>query len=110
MKRLAKPVLLALVFASLGLSAGARSWSQEKQPETKRPETKQPETKQPPATKAKAAAPKLPDNVVYEQDVQYGSAGDRALKLDVVRPRAESKAARPVVVWIHGGGWSGGDK
>jgi acetyl esterase/lipase len=65
---------------------------------------------EPPATKAQPRAPKVPDNVVYERDVQYGAAGERPLKLDVLRPRAESKDACPVIVWIHGGGWSGGDK
>ena len=91
---------LGLLAAALVLATSAPAWSQEKQPKAK----------QPPATKAKPAAPKVPDSVVYERDVQYGAAGDRALKLDVVRPRAESKEPRPVVVWIHGGGWSGGDK
>jgi acetyl esterase/lipase len=65
--------------------------------------------KKEPSTKAKVA-PKVPDNVLYERDVQYGAAGDRVLKLDVILPREESKEPRPVVVWIHGGGWSGGDK
>ncbi len=88
-----------LLTAALVLATSATAWSQEKQPKAK----------QPPTTK-KAAAPKVPDSVVYERDVEYGAAGDRALKLDVVRPRAESKEPRPVVVWIHGGGWSGGDK
>jgi acetyl esterase/lipase len=100
MKRLARSFHLGFLVASLVLAVGVSAWSQEKEPKTK----------QPPTAKAKVAAPKVPDSVVYERDVQYGAAGDRALKLDVIRPRAESKSPRPVVVWIHGGGWSGGDK
>ncbi len=99
MKRLCRPVL-GLLTGSLVLAASAIAWSQEKQPKAT----------QPPATKAKPAAPKVPDRVIYETDVQYGAAGDRPLKLDVIRPREESKEPRPAVVWIHGGGWSGGDK
>src|SRR5262245_60251637 len=68
-----------------------------------------PAKKEPSAAKTKPAT-KLPDNVRYERDVQYGAAGERALKLDVIRPREESKEPRPVIVWIHGGGWSRGDK
>jgi acetyl esterase/lipase len=63
-----------------------------------------------PKKKAEPKPIKVPDSVVYERDVQYGSAGDRALKLDVIRPKAERDRPRPVVVWIHGGGWRGGDK
>src|SRR5262245_19821445 len=101
MQRLPRSFHVGCLAFLLVLDASLPSWSQEKQPKTQ----------QPPLTKAKAAAaPKLPDSVVYERDVQYGTAGDRALKLDVVRPREESKEPRPVVVWIHGGGWSGGDK
>lgn len=49
-------------------------------------------------------------NVTIERDVQYGSVGDRALVLDIVRPKQEPKDPMPVVVFIHGGGWSGGNK
>jgi acetyl esterase/lipase len=52
----------------------------------------------------------LPENVKREADIVYGKAGDVSLKLDLYLPREEIKKSRPVVVWIHGGGWRGGDK
>jgi acetyl esterase/lipase len=55
-------------------------------------------------------APEIAEKIAIERDVEYGKAGDVSLKLDVYRPKAESKSLRPVVVWIHGGGWRGGNK
>jgi acetyl esterase/lipase len=48
-------------------------------------------------------------------DVTYGSAVNQAgqtvtLKLDVYRPAGDSVTGRPVVVWVHGGSFRGGDK
>src|SRR5581483_3788056 len=59
---------------------------------------------------ASGQQPRRPDNVNREVDVVYGKAGDIDLKLDLYLPKAEAKKPRPVVVWIHGGGWSGGNK
>jgi acetyl esterase/lipase len=54
--------------------------------------------------------PPIPANVVLEQDVQYGQAGPTRLLLDVLRPKDQSAKPRPVILFIHGGGWAGGDK
>jgi acetyl esterase/lipase len=54
--------------------------------------------------------PVIPESVVVERDVEYGKAGDVSLKLDIVRPKEPSEKPRPVIVFIHGGGWSGGNK
>src|SRR6476660_1309950 len=62
---------------------------------------------QPPA-KAKTAA--LPDNVAAQTDLEYAKAGDVSLKLDVYKPKTAAANARPCIVWIHGGGWQGGNK
>ncbi len=43
-------------------------------------------------------------------NVEYGKVGDRALVLDIIRPKVLPKEPMPVVVWIHGGAWSGGSK
>jgi para-nitrobenzyl esterase len=48
-------------------------------------------------------------------DVSYGSAVDQQgttvdLKLDVYRPAGDTNTKRPAIVWVHGGGFSGGDK
>ena len=53
---------------------------------------------------------KLPDNVVLEADLEYGRAGDRSLKLDLLRPKDQGGKVLPVVVAIHGGGWQNGSK
>ena len=49
------------------------------------------------------------------RDIQYGSAPNlngvaQPLKLDLYQPSGDTVAQRPVVVWVHGGGFSGGDK
>lgn len=54
--------------------------------------------------------PALREKLVVETDVEYGKAGERSLRLDVVRPKEDSEKPRPAVVWIHGGGWQGGNK
>lgn len=52
----------------------------------------------------------VPDSVVVQHDVEYGRAGDKPLLLDLVRPKQPTKEALPVVVFIHGGAWRGGNK
>jgi acetyl esterase/lipase len=65
--------------------------------------------------KAKAQAKgQLPaallEKIDIETDVEYAKAGDVSLKLDIYKPKAASSTPRPCVVWIHGGGWQGGNK
>jgi arylformamidase len=43
-------------------------------------------------------------------DIPYRDDGHARHVLDVYQPRPAGSAALPVVVWIHGGGWQGGDK
>lgn len=54
-------------------------------------------------------------NVGVTQDLQYGSAPDLngnpvSLKLDLYQPLGDTVARRPAIVWVHGGGFSHGDK
>jgi acetyl esterase/lipase len=51
-----------------------------------------------------------PAGVRVERDVVYAKAGERELKLDLYLPEAAGGAARPLVVWIHGGAWRAGSK
>jgi acetyl esterase/lipase len=59
--------------------------------------------------KAKVQPPRIPDGVVVERDIEYARVGDTALRLDLYRPEMTG-APLPLIVWVHGGGWSGGDK
>jgi acetyl esterase/lipase len=54
-------------------------------------------------------------NVTKTADVTYGSAPNsdgvvQTLKLDVYEPAGDTISARPAIVWIHGGAFTGGDK
>jgi acetyl esterase/lipase len=62
------------------------------------------------AQEPKGKAPPLPQNIAVEADVEYAKAGDYSLKLDIYKPKDASSTKRPCVVWIHGGGWQGGNK
>jgi acetyl esterase/lipase len=55
------------------------------------------------------APPKVPDGVAYEPDIEFGSGGDVKLALDLARPEKLDKPA-PCIVFIHGGGWQGGNR
>ncbi len=51
--------------------------------------------------------PPIPDNVEVLEDVVYGSGGGRDLRLVLFLPK-DDRPIHPGVVFIHGGGWSGG--
>lgn len=53
--------------------------------------------------------------VTKTTDVVYGSAVSRqgptvSLKLDVYQPTGDTVTGRPAIVWVHGGGFTGGNK
>src|SRR4051794_39337768 len=54
-------------------------------------------------------------NVTKTLDVTYGSATNVenqviTLKFDSFEPTGDTAAARPAIIWVHGGSFSGGDK
>ncbi len=49
------------------------------------------------------------DNGKVQRNVTYCTVGGEALKMDIFQPNAGLKPA-PVVVYLHGGSWVGGDK
>jgi predicted esterase len=50
------------------------------------------------------------------RDLQYGTAPHQetgnpvALRLDLYQPAGDAATRRPALVWVHGGGYTGGDK
>jgi acetyl esterase/lipase len=46
--------------------------------------------------------------IALEDNITYGKAGDTELKLDLARPQGDGPF--PAIVFIHGGGWSGGSR
>lgn len=49
------------------------------------------------------------DGVIVDRDLEYGRVDGISLKLDLYRPETISKPL-PLILFIHGGGWTGGDK
>src|SRR6266481_6117381 len=52
--------------------------------------------------------PAMPDNVIYEPNLDYAPAVGGKLAMDIVRPRDGSGAPHPTVLCIHGGGFRAG--
>jgi acetyl esterase/lipase len=55
------------------------------------------------------------DSVLVTSDIAYGQAIDEygemeTLLLDLYEPEGDTEMERPAFVWIHGGGFTGGDK
>lgn len=48
--------------------------------------------------------------LIAENDITYGTGGGRDLALDILRPDLPLDPPRPLVIWIHGGGWHSGDR
>ena len=56
-----------------------------------------------------AAKPNLPPGVQVDRNLEYVAGGHERNKLDLYLPD-KSDHPLPLIVWIHGGGWSGGSK
>lgn len=71
----------------------------------------------PGAAAAKVVEPKrqaapwiVPEGLELIKDVAYSKDGNKAHKLDILRLKQQPKDPMPVLVFIHGGGFTGGDK
>ena len=56
------------------------------------------------------AAQSIPSDVTFTPNVEFGKGGGHPLLLDIIRPKDTPKDPMPAIVFIHGGGWSGGSK
>jgi len=63
----------------------------------------------PQSAAAGALKPALDPGPRFIRNIVYAKAGDRPLLMDALVPPAADKP-RPMVVFIHGGGWRAGDK
>jgi acetyl esterase/lipase len=55
--------------------------------------------------------PRLPDNVRAELDIPYAGTENPRQRLDLYLPqKPAAEGPLPLVVYVHGGGWLGGDK
>jgi acetyl esterase/lipase len=69
----------------------------------------------PPGTAPLRYRDKVFTGTTVTSDLTYGNAPDLQgnpvdLKLDLYRPTGDTVTNRPAIIWIHGGGFSGGDK
>jgi acetyl esterase/lipase len=64
------------------------------------PAEKKPQPKRPP----------VPAGFVAEYDVKYVPDGDPAQVLDIYYPEKPAERPQPLLIWLHGGGWSAGSK
>lgn len=53
---------------------------------------------------------KLPEGVEALRDIEYATTPEKKLLLDIYRPKADRDRPRPLLVWVHGGGWRGGSR
>ncbi|HWS00091.1 MAG TPA: alpha/beta hydrolase, partial [Prolixibacteraceae bacterium] len=53
--------------------------------------------------------PPVPENVEAIKNIEYKKINERSLQLDLYKPRTMTAPA-PLLVFIHGGGWRGGDR
>lgn len=49
----------------------------------------------------------VPETVTVEKNIEYGKGGGHALQLDLYSPK-ERKHPLPAILFLHGGGWTGG--
>jgi acetyl esterase/lipase len=97
-------VLLPVLFGLAALPAAAEDRPGAKRP----PKTPQPGTAAPASREPAPPQPASPEGILKDQEYAKPE-GRGSLRLDLFLPTAAPKPF-PVVVWIHGGGWTSGNK
>ena len=46
------------------------------------------------------------EKIDFYEDVAYGMGGEHPMYLDLMIPQEKTEKKRPVIIWVHGGGWS----
>ena len=54
-------------------------------------------------------SPKIPEDVTVHRDIAYVTGGHERQKLDLYIP-ADTGENLPLIIWVHGGAWLGGNK
>ena len=54
-------------------------------------------------------SPKIPESVTVHRDIAYVTDGHERQKLDLYVP-ADTSENLPLIIWVHGGAWLGGNK
>jgi acetyl esterase/lipase len=62
------------------------------------------------ADKRKGAEPRLPADLKITDNIVFKQVGEKKLELMVFQPLVKKYEKAPLVVYIHGGGWAGGDR
>lgn len=57
-----------------------------------------------------ADPPPVPSGVTVLRDLVYAETPEQELQLDLYLPQAESDQPRPLIMYIHGGGWRFGNR
>ena len=65
------------------------------------------DAQQPPQRRPQGPPP-LPEGVRALRDIEYVAGGGKAQSLDLYLPKSDRPL--PLIIWIHGGAWLGGDK
>ena len=61
------------------------------------------------AVAAAEPALEIPDDVIFETDIEYSNPDGQRLELDLARPKTRPTSA-PAVLCIHGGGFRAGNR
>ncbi len=94
-----------MVAALLAVFAGQAGAQQAAAPQAAKQKRKAPDA----AALAKRIPAAFPD-FDHTPNIAYKKAGGQELQLDLLTPKGLKAEAAPVLVYIHGGGWGGGDR
>src|SRR5215213_5995224 len=59
---------------------------------------------------ARSAPLPVPDDVIFERNIEYAKPDDQHLQLNLSRPKTPSSGSLPAVICIHGGGFRAGSR